>query len=82
MVTVFAVVTVGVGVVTVVCCVTVVGLTVVECPMLSDWLVTVDVCFEPPLDTSRTTITITAITAATPPAIAQPRPLPSSAGGG
>jgi hypothetical protein len=54
--------------------VTVVGLTVVECPTLSDWLVTVDVCFDPPLDASKTTITISAIAAARAAAIIHPRP--------
>jgi hypothetical protein len=52
----------------------VVGLTVVECPTLSDWLVTVDACFDPPSVVSKTTITISAIAAATPAAIIHPRP--------
>jgi hypothetical protein len=48
--------------------------------MLSDWLVTVGVLFEPLFDTSRMTTTISAITSAAPIAMAQPLP-PSSEGG-
>jgi hypothetical protein len=49
-------------------------LTVVEWPMLSDWFVTVGVDLELLLETSTTTKTISAITTATPTAIAQPLP--------
>ena len=74
-------VTVVVGVVIVVCWVVVVGCTVVVVvwPMLSDWLVTDGVFLELLSETSTITTTISAMTSAAPPAIAQPlRPPPPS----
>jgi hypothetical protein len=76
------VVTVLVGAVTVVAGVVTVGERFVVCPMLSDWLVTVDVCFELPLDTNRTITRTTAMTSTAPPAIARPlRLAPPPVGG-
>ena len=81
--TVFAgVVTVVVGAVPVFCWVTVVGLTVVEWPTLSDWFVTVGVDLELLSETSTTTKTISAMTTETPTAIAQPLPPPWFSTGG